>query len=39
MCVCVCVGGDQSKMEGKDRMGGWGCVDMHGEYIISLQVQ
>lgn len=31
---------DKSKMEGKDRMGGsGGCVDMHGEYIISLQVQ
>lgn len=23
--------------EGKDKMGGWVCVDMTGEYIIPLQ--
>lgn len=23
--------------EGKDKMGGWVCVDMPGEYIITLQ--
>lgn len=23
--------------EGKDKMGGWVCVDMPGEYIIALQ--
>ena len=23
--------------EGKDKMGGWECLDMPGEYIIALQ--